>query len=285
MAQNSKFCPDCGNEILAGETFCSSCGKAISKPSGKFSSLSGFQTETQQPIMMMQGAQPWKGGGLATASKEIFTDTNRVAPSLLQDPSSPNPIIIVIILGILSAVFAYVTQIKTVVIIGEDIPSEMISQIDQTGGASILTLATSFIGIFLEWYIGSWLLGLFLKGGFPPNNILKFETSAAMRKLNAYRYIPAIIGLSILTVILFVSPDQTATYHMDLLPFLNIEAPLPVYSGFGSLYNIALAAIEIIAGLISIYLLYKAVMANGYQGSMLYVVIIISFLVNVLPFF
>lgn len=283
MAQNSKFCPECGNEIIAGETFCSSCGKAISQPSGKFSSLSGFQTETQQPIMMMKGAQKWEGGGLATATKEIFTDTNRVAPSLLQDPSSPNPIIIVIILGILSAVFVYVTQIKTVVIIGDDIPSEMISQIEQTGGASILTLATAFIGIFLEWYIGSWLLGLFLKGGFPPNNILKFETSAAMRKLNAYRYIPAVIGITIQIIIIFASPDQTAVYHMET--FFGVEIPLPTYSGFGSLYNLTVAVTEIIAGLVSIYLLYKAVMANGYQGSMLYVVIIISFLVNVLPFF
>ena len=197
MTENSIFCADCGTKNEQSSIFCENCGKelkaAAAKP-GKYSKLGDYQSEESFTPSMMSAPSTWNQGSLVNATINSYVKPDSTIPPLLEDANAPSMTPLVIIYALLSAILTYYTTLKS-----EYTFDDTVDQLQQDALAPDLIPALAsisavieFAGVFLIWYIGSWILASLLKGGMPMNSPLRMNASAAMRKLNAIRYFPRV---------------------------------------------------------------------------------------------
>lgn len=284
----AKFCPNCGKEVIEDSTFCESCGAKIGSGGGKFVALDEFNTQQKMRMQptMMSSTPTWKSGGIVKASVQMLTKPADVSPSLLQDPKSPNHVIIVLLSSILSSVVAILTSMKVErVVFTEDVPESLRGSLESSSATTdgITIMLTTVVTLFLFWFVGSWILAALLKNGFPVDTLVRYEANLAMRRLNAYRMLPGIFLLLIQIFLLYLQPNQTVTYSMQT--FLGVETPIPAYSGFTDSYYLTIGILQLISAIYSIFILYKGVMSMNYSGFLIFPVIIFLFFTTIYPIF
>ncbi|MCY3414275.1 MAG: YIP1 family protein [Candidatus Heimdallarchaeota archaeon] len=279
--EHLKFCDGCGHGYESVELFCPSCGKNLEQREDR-TEFSINQPELRQPIMMLQN-EYWRGNSLFDASKQMLTNPKSASRAILQDPRSPNPIPVVFLYAVITSLIAIITTTKiTEVTFDSDVPELYQSSLESQAGFSAINLVVSIFTIIIGWYIVSWILGAIFKGGFPPSSPLRYDINLAMRKLNAYRYIPLIITGSIQLILLLLQPDQSVHYSMQTIPFFGL-LPIPTYSGFSSVYYLLSDILMLVALGYSLYMLYIGISSNNYSGSWLIVVIAFNILFNIWP--
>ncbi len=271
MTENSIFCADCGGKNEPSSIFCENCGKELkaAKP-GKYSQLGDYETQESFSPTMMAGPSTWNQGNLINAAINSYVKPDSTIPPLLEDANAPSPTPIVLIYAFLSAVLTYLITIKVTYTFEEGL-SEDITQAFEPEVLSVLASVSaivSFIGVFVVWYIGSWILGALIKTGMPINSPVNLNASVAMRKLNAIRYVPSIFVALLQIILLQVEDNQV--FHLTATTVAGTEsATTTIVSNFSPLYMMLSFIIIVIALLASLWVLYKGIKATGYQGGSL----------------
>ena len=276
MAQSNSFCENCGKKMSPDVEYCASCGAHQPENKGKFATLGGFNAPSQQP-MAAQEIVSWTGGSLVETIKEFVVNPFETGRRVLPASESPNPIALVIIAGLLAGIIAQIESNKTTYLFNSDIDELSRESIEGALPGLGTNVGLTFGATLLSWYVGSWLLGILVKGGFPMNSPLKFNASEAMRKLNSYRYVPMIVG-SIIQLIVLVTAggQQTVTYGMGIIPIFNVEGPTIIeISGFDTVYSVTQLLIVPLFYAYSLFMMWKAIAANQYSGSALYIILAI----------
>lgn len=271
MTENSIFCADCGSKNEQSSIFCENCGKELkaAKP-GKYSKLGGYQTQESFSPTMMAGPSTWNQGSLINATINSYVKPDNTIPPLLEDLNSPNTTPLVLVYAFLSAVLTYMLTSKVTYTFQEGI-NEEITTAFQPEVLSILASISaigSFLGVFLVWYIGSWILASIIKSGLPMNSPILMNASHAMRKLNAIRYVPSIIIVTI-QIILLQFEDNQELYLSEAVVGGQDTVITKIITNFSPLYMMLSFILVVIALLASLYVLYKGVKAIGYQGGTL----------------
>jgi hypothetical protein len=177
---------------------------------------------------------------------------------------------LVIIYALLSAILTYYTTLKSEYTFDDTV--EQLQQ-DALAPGNIPALATvsaviEFAGVFLIWYIGSWILASLLKGGMPMNSPLRMNASAAMRKLNAIRYFPSMI--MVIVQIILVQLEDNQVFWMGTQNVQGTDTIVTeTVTYFSPLFMTISFILYAIALMASLYVLYRGVKALGYQGGSL----------------
>jgi hypothetical protein len=273
MTENSIFCADCGTKNEQSSIFCENCGKelkaAAAKP-GKYSKLGDYQGEESFTPSMMSAPSIWNQGNLVNATINSYVKPDSTIPPLLEDANAPSMTPLVIIYALLSAILTYYTTLKSEYTFDDTV--EQLQQ-DALAPGNIPALATvsaviEFAGVFLIWYIGSWILASLLKGGMPMNSPLRMNASAAMRKLNAIRYFPSMI--MVIVQIILVQLEDNQVFWMGTQNVQGTDTIVTeTVTYFSPLFMTISFILYAIALMASLYVLYRGVKALGYQGGSL----------------
>lgn len=156
----------------------------------------------------------------------ILTKPKQSTPALLLDPDAPSSTPLMLIAALFAAVLSYfvITDDSYFNYFYKEQLEEQLSDtgmtIDQLRDTySIMMPILSALLVILVWYVGAWLLGMFVKGGAYPNSPLKYNASGAMRQLYGYRMVPHIFILVIQLIIVLSYPPDT---YNELSPILII---------------------------------------------------------------
>ncbi len=281
----SKYCKNCGVESADDLKFCDNCGTEFTV-AGKFSALGEFQQVPQQAQPMVMTSIVYEGGNIMNASVDMLKDTARVSPGLLQDPRAPNPLILVIILALVEALIPVITamKVKTVVFSSDIDDGDKSVLMESITQPNITNSITIFITLLIFWYFGALLLSLFLKSGFAPEEPIRYDTFKAMRRLNAYTYLPRIAVGIIQLVLLAIHPDISVSYTTSSVDLFGVVTTVPVPSyNYSTFYLIAVIILGLLGKIYSIYILHQGVKGNNYNGAMLLFIIVILVLLGVIP--
>lgn len=259
------FCNNCGAENTGSE-FCPNCGQRTStaeqvEQPGKYQQLGNYGQYQQQP--QMRTPEPWTGGSLVDAVKKMYLNTDLYAKTLIEDMNAPNSYILAAIAIVTSTIAAILASAKTVTVYEDAQMESIMSGYSGIFSSESMGILSIFI-VILVWLIGSWILGLFVKGGLPYGTYSHHNVTTAMLKLNAYRLVATLV-ISIPQIIyLLFAPDIVITVHAN--GTTTIDA---------GMYYPLMGILTIISAVISLYLLYRGVNALDYNGSGLYFVLFI----------
>jgi len=282
----TKYCPNCGYGNKHSDRFCNNCGTDIShlaegpvKPQYQ----QPIQQTTQPPPQYQQPqsyAQPppyqqpptygqqtgpivyqlrsFEGKGLLDATNKILRNPAKTTPELLEDQTAPGSRIFVLIFALLNASLVYMKSVKTEYI-EVNVDSSLESQYTTDEGIRELALLNgigAFLLVFVGWFVGSFIIGLMIRGGLPMNSYVKYNPSQSMRQLGGFRYVPYIVVLIIQIILLNFEDKRQSRVEGDG----TFGQPLPsVINDFSSTYvNISLV-LTIASGIFSAYIFRKGV--------------------------
>ncbi|MHA2251187.1 MAG: zinc ribbon domain-containing protein [Candidatus Kariarchaeaceae archaeon] len=286
---NSKYCENCGAKNSDNAIFCTNCQNAFDanqqSGQGNFSSLGNFQQVNQEATITVE-PRTWRGGNLGNGITAIYSSPDKATPELLEDPNAPSPIILVIIAAILTAITTYlVTSKVTYVNVNVDSQFEDNYTSDAVIQQAQIAAVIAALFIFAIWWIGSWILALLVRGGLPDNSVVKYNATPSMRKLNGYRYVPAIV-ISVIQIIL-LSFEDNRTADVKMGKSLGVDAPVVDYtSNYSDFYTLITPVLSILAAVISAYILFAGIKKGlNHQGSAPAIIAVLIALWPVIVFF
>lgn len=301
MSDQYIFCEKCGFKNTMQNNFCEKCGSTLPKigqqpqnqpqqpqsqmpPPNQYSNLSNFggPQSGAQPIQMSQ-IEPWNEGGLLTASKLIFTDTDRVSPSLIIDTRAPSSSVLVYLNALILGVFTYLQTIRATYILSDEVKNSALYSGNYSASGISTTAITAAVfaavGIIISWLITSFIEGHLLKGGFPYGHPMTMNMSRNMRQLNGFRYIPQLLTTIIMVVFLQFQPKRVYNVKLEKVSFLGQVQNVPVPSlvtDFSTEYILTHTILGFLAIAVSLYLLYKVTKSLNYRGSWVAIIIFLQ---------
>ncbi len=306
MAINEKYCSECGAKNPIENQFCVNCGTQFPKqdmtfqsspqydeqplkgnysegPVGSnyqqppnYSQLGNYQAAPGYSPVVITPIKSWEGGTVMDAAKGMVLKPRETAPAVLTDPNAPSGIIFVHIMAVVSALFNYVSALRVRYEYASNVPQEFrTADLNAFTPSFISSLISGILGVYISWYVGSWIMGLFIKGGIPINSPVYPRFNAVLRNLNAYRYIPSIIGNIILILALFIEPPRLILISMQDVLGTGTPIPLPVPQPYSILFTIIAVILIVGALVVALYMLYHSIMSLGYNGSGLMILIFI----------
>lgn len=269
MSKSEKFCSQCGAINDFDAIFCNNCGKRfeqnkqqpqITRDTSPLETAQARQTSYQPEASTgsyYQGNKYQSQTDYIDTPENTFQgalqfvkDPERAAPTLMMDPEAPSGIMIVLIHTLLVGLVSYMLITNEVFFNELTQNSQFQQSLDESGLdiESVAIVAAFFAGLYvlILWALGSYIMGLFVKGGIPKQSPMHYNFGHAMRQQTAYRsivYIP--IQLLLLVVIL----SDSVSLYTTLNFYLNI-----------------------VGSFISAYLVVKSFGKNiGYQGIGVYI--------------
>lgn len=203
--------------------------------------------------------------GLIDGSTKMITDPKTYSVRLLADPNSPSSLPLFVIRVILVALVAYYKFQKDSYF--DEFFRTAIQDVSEQTGFSITELRSVYsitfpiiyvVGLFLLFWIGSWIMGLLIKRSLHPQSPLKNNTSRAMRQLNGYRQVPLIIGQIIaLTLILTVNASVFIVVMLFVRTIAQIMYGVILWRGIGTHVGYNGSLHKYIAGTVIFFALFQ----------------------------
>ena len=186
MSNVEKFCEECGTVNSLNAKFCQVCGEKFYETSQPLAeepliqqthdlprddyphqNQYSSQQPGSQPLMMSTPTQ-WHGGGLLHGISSLYKSPTKSAAPLLEDQSSPGTLGLVFVMAALTGLLSYINAMK-IEYLNVDVDSAFESQYESSGiqQTAMQNSIIAFISIFVGWWVGSWILGLLIKGGLP----------------------------------------------------------------------------------------------------------------------
>jgi hypothetical protein len=277
MSNVEKYCEECGTVNSVNAKFCQVCGEKFYETSKPFTEQPLVQPPQYhprddylppnqhpspqqgfQPLMMSAPAQ-WQRGGLLQGIISLYKSPTKSTAPLLEDQSSPTTLGLVFVMAALTGLLSYINEMKTEYL-NIDVTAGFESRYEPSGiqQTAIQNGVFAFAGVFLGWWVGSWVLGLLIKGGLPYDSVVRYNVSQSMRKLNGYRYVPSILVHVIQILLLQGEQDRKANVSME--PVLGVKAPVNTYvSDYSDFYLSTSLFLTLAATIVSAFILYKAI--------------------------
>jgi hypothetical protein len=302
-----KFCGNCGQKLLGGATFCAYCGTQVpavdstgvtsSKPSSQFTPTPSTGTDRGVPAYQA----PYRPERIATEPPLPFIQHFQGAllspqlemPRIVKRPNLKQPLLIVLIVGILAGLTAVILYSK--LSFTEEFIADMFSSVgysaDMIEGMDMQSLIqTSFMmsGFFIPvTYIIGWIIvNTFILWGL--HAIISSEVPShernfkLMATIAGWAYLPRILEelINLAFVAIFI-PQTEVSSMADLVSIETFES-LGEISLIFSLVTIVVFFITLIWGGLLVYFASKAI---DPEGSHAIVIVIIYSLIKVVIIF
>ncbi|WP_455140217.1 YIP1 family protein [Candidatus Hodarchaeum mangrovi] len=288
--EKPQFCGNCGSKLIENATFCGNCGQAVTsnltkpfimqKPSPPLQYQPGYRIQSQRFEPPLPFFTHFRG--------VLFSPKEEMA-RIIQRPNVKQPLIMILIVGILSGIGLLIFFSKLSLTFTEDyinslgLPRGQISDAELTSIIQIsIYISALFVplGLIVNWVINALILWIL-------HSLFATQVSPELR---SYRVNLTVIGwaslpgifeelINILHNLIFISPKTATIASQSELQNLLATPSSEIFQLFLSILNL----IIFLYGILLIYLSIRQLDSLG-SNSMVIIIIytIISFMVPIL---